>query len=1365
MKQHVRIGILASLLMAPAALASANDDTNNLTDNPGLQTVETTSSVTSEIPVNVVASQSLIDEIRLKEMQNLGESTPVAKYSVYTELLEKHKNSMDPKEYEFLTAKIQYLTVFADLKQRAIALNEAIGLLKPSSSNTIKVVEDLSGKIQGLESDFKNARTTFDDIAKGFNDKDFLEASIVNMPSYKGEIASFLTLHLPKYTTFEKFKSDIVKPKELIEGTSFKNLLGLESIKSNDTYAEEVKTAYEVLVSDYTTKFTSNEKQIFESHQLDDGRTVLQVINATKADITAADKVTVSIETLTPNVLTSASTFLSKMKSIETAYEKLTERQKALVPKEANEKLINLKAAYEVSTAISLLKPNNTNEYRTSLINVDEKYKKLTDDLKEYVINYSNLETMLSDIEKAKSVETLIEALAVNPTAEKITQARNTYNALSATQKKLVNNYTKLQQWETTAKSSITLISQIEKIVIGNTKTFASAVQKAQQTLEKLTPEQQALVSNKSRLDYLIPYANVVADYQGLRLSNKAEYRDAIVNLLAGVGALSTDGVDKQVEIDQLTKLKNDLSSLIQGKQNEVSKAEDVEKLITEAQAATETEKLKKVQEARALYNELDSIPKKIVSNLLILTQLENAIKQPLTVANAINAVEPGSNTFASKAKSAVTLFDKLSTAQKNYLSNDIKNKVEDFKTFLAFQDQVKALNISSPAFQADLVKARKKYDELVKESAWESEPKEFIASLIEEVKTFGGKITSFEEAVKVGTELVAKIDALGGIIDGEQFFKAVEEIETAYAKLSANEKKQVTNYQYFQTLKKDGTAANKVIELIKNDIIYNEDVSNRNYEKLMANVIQSYDRLTSRQKSYVYNYNSRIKPQLNIYEIVVMINQLKPTANTYHEDVAAVRTAYDRLTETEKQKLEPIYYKISGAETGIATVYEVMDLIEAANPNSENYVEKLKEARAAYDRLARINSAYQKLVLNYKTLTDREKALKPVTTTIYQIEELQEMLSRPFNDAASFVKKYQAALKSYEKIDYESRALVSNRDVLLSTMYPVVSTMEAILKIKTNSKTFAEDVVKAREWYDSLSTKDKALITNYKDLVAFEQTVSGGSEVDVLIAAIPNTPATNYMQAIKDARAAYNALKPAEKMAVTLYKELQEYEKGVKNVLTAIDLIDNLQYATNLVSAYDKATKALDKLTAEERKMVPNMNKLNSVAPAIEVYKQIANLKPGQEGYTGSVQAVYAAYNRLSNTEKQYVTNFAQLQEAKNNIDNLAAVISKISSIKPGSRQYAQQVQEALALYNTLPAALKKMVTNYDVLQNTQKELTAAEKVRSMIAEIDLNSSNFVTKIFAARAAYDKLTTSEKRLVSNYFILQDYEEKLGNMF
>lgn len=339
------------------------------------------------------------------------------------------------------------------------------------------------------------------------------------------------------------------------------------------------------------------------------------------------------------------------------------------------------------------------------------------------------------------------------------------------------------------------------------------------------------------------------------------------------------------------------------------------------------------------------------------------------------------------------------------------------------------------------------------------------------------------------------------------------------------------------------------------------------------------------------------------------------------------------------------------------------------------------------------------------------------------------------------------------------------NREVLLKTIHPVASTLEAISLIKESNKTFGTDVLTAREMYDSLSAEDQKLITNYNTLVAFEQLVKGGNVVDALIRAIPKKSGQAYMQAIKDARAAYNQLSAGEKKAVTLLMDLQNYEKAVKNVQAAIDFIDALQFSSNLITAYDKATAALDKLTAEQRLMVSNLNKLSSVAPAIEVYKMIANLKPSEESYAGSVQAAYASYNRLSNIEKQYVTNFAQLQEAKNNMDKLSVVIAKISEIMPGSRNYGTQVQEALALYNSLPAAVKKLVTNYEVLRDAKSELDAVEKVRSLIAEIDSNSMTFVQKVIAARTAYDSLSTSQKRLVSNYFMLEEYEQELGTLF
>ena len=173
-------------------------------------------------------------------------------------------------------------------------------------------------------------------------------------------------------------------------------------------------------------------------------------------------------------------------------------------------------------------------------------------------------------------------------------------------------------------------------------------------------------------------------------------------------------------------------------------------------------------------------------------------------------------------------------------------------------------------------------------------------------------------------------------------------------------------------------------------------------------------------------------------------------------------------------------------------------------------------------------------------------------------------------------------------------------------------------------------------------------------------------------------------------------------------------------------------------------------------------MDKLRSVGPAIDVYKIIDSLKPSNSNYAGTVQAAYSAYNMLSSAEKQYVTNFAELQEAKNNVDSVQAVISKIAGISPTSRNYTEQVAEALAMYNPLPSAVRKLVTNYDVLKSSQKEADTVDKVRQLIAEINPNASNFKAKVTSARSAYDKLTTQQKRLVSNYFLLEDYESELN---
>lgn len=1478
MKQQVRVGVLASLLMAPAVLASANEQVNQENINPkeiveqeavihplavnptsdegtaALQQVNEDNSLVNEAATvqNVVeapvaqvsntggaADDTPLTDIEIKriaELKGIGEKTLTYNFDEYGGWIDKLEDTgvLKPEEAIFLRAKVAYLQQFDDLKTKAKLINDEIKLLKPTNSNFIERVKALVAELTPIEGQFKTLRDTFDAVYNKTNVK-FVEeaATVAALPSYHGNIEKFLKEHITGAETLKKFEQDIQRPKAVIDflskapdttdEASFARLFKLDNPTPADkpaTYAAQVQKAYDEFNLYLTSEFSTTEKQILESYKLKDGRTIKQVLDAFKKDLDAAAKVEKSITdiTTTLNALTAAQ-FNSKMKSMLTAYKNLTDRQKVMVASYDSEvdkwtitddskidSKVDLLGAYEVSSAIAALKPSNKDEYRVALFNARVAYEALGE-AQTYIRNIDVLEKQEADLQKAAgkvtgvdeagkptmeynplSAEALISAIVTDPSEESITKARDAYNSLTASEKKLVNNYKTLQDWEKFAKTSLKLIAQIDKIKIEDSKAFATAVQKAYVAYDKLDPDQKKLVSNENRLLAMKPYADAIAANNALKISNKPDYREKVRELYSdeNTGIVPKLDYDNYSAIDPsnqellkkvmddkklLDDVKDSLMESLENKFDEIIEAEKVEVAIQEAYAKPETEvdKLKAIQDARNDYDALSANEKKIVNNLKVLTEMEKIVNPASKVMAAIDAVDPGSSTFASKAKSALNAYDKLSATLKNYIDDDAtrKAKVENFKRYLALSDLVKALKSTSPSFESELEKVLKELDKLKVVGGWQrsDDDEDYIKLLIAAVELLEPKVKALEEASETANDLDDKIDSLAVTFDYEQFATLAEQIQFEYNQLSADGKKLVKKYKQFQQLKKDGDAAYKVIDLIANRVVYTEDVANAGYVKAIQNALKAYEKLTSTQKRYVYNYNSVLVPQLRIYEVVAMINALKPTSKTYIDDLNSVRLAYDALSADDKKKLEPIYYKLTNSETGVEEVRVVIDLINAATPGVEDYVKKLQEARKAYDNLARISPSYQKLVTNYKTLQDREKALKPVMDSIYQIQELMEFMARPMNDATIFVNKYNAAVKAYEKVPYESRELIHNRQDLFTTIYPVASTMEAILKIKSSSKTFGSDVRKARDWYDALSSSDKALITNYKDLLAFEQLISGGSEVDALIAAIPKTPISGYMQAIKDARTAYNALLPDEKKAVTLYKELQNYEKGVKNVLAAIDAIDNMQHATNLVSAYDKAIKALDKLTSDERQMVPNMSKLQSVGPAIEVYKQIASLKPSQDNYAGAVQAVYAAYNRLSSIEKQYVTNFAQLQEAKNNVDNLATVISKITTITPGSRDYARQVQEALALYNTLPPALKKLVTNIDMLNQSQKELTAAEKVRGMISEIDVNSANFVQKTLAARAAYDKLSSNEKRMVSNYFLLEDFEFQLGNMF
>ncbi|WP_332651212.1 hypothetical protein [Lysinibacillus sp. 54212] len=1364
MKKQVRISVLTGLLLAPGAIVSANENVNPAT-------IEKEDK--SNIPYNTLADLD-VDQIRLQEIMDLNEKSALTNIEVYYDLLNDldYNNKLTPDEYALLTAKLDYLNALKDLKSQAAGLTNSISLLKLTNPDLLVSVPSMQGKYETLVQSFKGVRADLDlavNDYSSYSTPDFEQKAFSTMLDYLKDIEGFEKEYIKNASTLKTYIEDIKKPQKFIYGSDgttsadgyIERLLKFNGVSKDKIL--EFKDLVAELNGEYASRLTANEKKIVDSHLLSNGVTVTALMKSAQVDIKAAEALDAQIATIATTEFKTAATFSSKIKAINLAYSKLNTRQKDLAEKyslvlgDATKK-DGYQHALNVVDRITALKASSTDAYRNAVEAVEDAYAELDASMQKYVLNLNLLATARTDIDAAIPVENDIQNIK---TAEDVKAARAAYNSLSSNQKKLVQNYSDLQAWEKTASNSLRVIDQINKIKIENKKTFETTVTSAEKAYEKLgTENEKQLVSNSTRLQYLLPFAKVTGTFYNLK-STATDYKKQVKDLLVALEALTVDTNASEADAASLTKLKEELKLSVTGLENQLDVAEVVINLINEAakETLTGSAKLQAILDARAAYNSMtDAQAKKLVTNLKTLTDLERTVSQPVTVTKTIEAVDPEHSSFASKAKSAITAYVRLTASQKSYISDENKKRIEDFKISLAFMDQIKALTPTKEGFKTLVEEARSKYIELTGDSS------PFASTLKDKLKDalsiYESTISAHENAITIGSTLVARIDSLS-LLTGTAFLKEIEAIEAAYALLPADAKKQVTNYKSFTTLKKDGTTALKVVDLIRDEMIITVNVAHRDYARKVEAALKAYDRLTGRQKSYVYNYDAGLKPYLKIADIVSQINALKPTSRTYLEDVAQIRMQYERLSQIEQGYLADILYKIEAAESGLATVTEVMDLIDAAVPGAENYVEKLIAARAAYDKLARINSAYQKLVLNYKDLTNREKALKPVTTVIYQIQELQEMLTRPYNDALSFVRKYTTAVKAYEKIDYDSRQLVTNREVLLSTIYPVASTMEAISLIKPTSKTFAEEVLRARALYDALSPADKALISNYQALVAYENTVVGGLAVDELIRAIPTKSANQYMQAIKDARAAYNALSVAEKRAVTLYQELVSYEKGVKNVLIAIDLIDGLQHSTNLVAQYDKVVKALEKLTAEQRAMIPNLNKLASIGPAIEVYKMIEKLKPSDPAYAGSIQAAISAYNRLSSAEKFYVTNYSKLEQARKDTDAVSAVIDKISEISPSSKNYAAQVRAALAAYNSLPAAMKRLVTNYSVLKEAEKEVAAVEKVRQLISEIDPSSYYFDRKVEAARMAYDKLTAQQKRMVSNYFMLEEYEKQL----
>lgn len=204
-------------------------------------------------------------------------------------------------------------------------------------------------------------------------------------------------------------------------------------------------------------------------------------------------------------------------------------------------------------------------------------------------------------------------------------------------------------------------------------------------------------------------------------------------------------------------------------------------------------------------------------------------------------------------------------------------------------------------------------------------------------------------------------------------------------------------------------------------------------------------------------------------------------------------------------------------------------------------------------------------------------------------------------------------------------------------------------------------------------------------------------------------------------------------------------------------------------------AREAYDALFPEGQAVVTNLLLLETAEQTLTLLKaqavegQIETLGEITLQKAEEVSAVRAAYEDLSFQEQQLVGNLSVLEEAEatllklqaQEVDDRIEALGEITLEKETEILAIREAYEALSAeaqdYVEQLPALETAEETLDTLKETQRE---AQRVITLIQEMSPTDEDEVSE---AREAYDGLTTSAKKLVTNYNVLTEAEKALAS--
>lgn len=548
-------------------------------------------------------------------------------------------------------------------------------------------------------------------------------------------------------------------------------------------------------------------------------------------------------------------------------------------------------------------------------------------------------------------------------------------------------------------------------------------------------------------------------------------------------------------------------------------------------------------------------------------------------------------------------------------------------------------------------------------------------------------------------------------------------------------------------------------------------------------------------------NATTGYKKQAEIVtELIEEIKDLKPTtlATDYVTTVNEVNTKYTNLSKTNglsaanAQKNITNYSDLTTAITNVKKVTDLQTAIAALKLGT-GYVAAVTKVDGTYTNAEFKGKLDAAVAATSVTALDTAKGYKE------KIEELEKDIDDLLNTKTSYLDDVKAANDKYTASTFSTlKTSVSAASVTTLTKHiadakKVTDLEAAITAISSNKTSYLTDIAAALKTYNALDTNLKALVSNKENLTKTDSTTSYEAlakqvtDFDATVKALSSANST-YLADVTAAEGKLEELKEAnlDKFATASKKALTAHSNDAKTVKELITLVGSTSEAlstsnSTYVADVAKALKTYNALSTNLKALVTGNASLTAagsttsheaVAKSITtLITDIKALKPTDTKFFVNYTKVATSYNKLLNSASTKTDTLeATTDDNKNlvalvtNASTLADYATAVAAVKDGSTKAydlinalsansdSDTIKTARTAYDALDKNLQKYVTNYKTLTTQEARVKGANAVLTSLEAINtpakINEKTFVADAKKLKAAYDKLTSAEKTLV-----------------